>query len=41
MAKTPKEYIDFAIQELLLDGQDAHYFRLGAESICKYFYLED
>lgn len=41
MSKTPKEYIDFTIKELLLDGQDAHYFRLGAESICKYFGLDE
>lgn len=41
MAKTPQEFIEQSIKELSLDGLNAHYFRLGAESICKYFHLED
>lgn len=38
MAKTPQEFIEQSIKELSLDGLNAYYFRLGAESICKYFF---
>lgn len=32
-------FIEYSIKELQLDGLNAHYFRLGAESIYKYYLM--